>query len=333
MTTLYVDTSRNALVVSPQTTQRCLPPVLTVGDTVPVTLAFLTRNPQPLNTGQPLYLYQDQSSAGIQLAIGSAGPLPTAGTFTLTWAGSTTAALPFNCSAYDLYTALNALASIAVNGGVSVSGNIGGPFTIGFNLPAVRAAFTADASNLYPVAAAAIAVNTAGTTTIPARQTISFAQNPAVVLSGLTPQAAAAITVTQAQANVIQQIAIPAGTYGGAFTLTINALTTPAIPFNAQFDLVQSVVNTLLGITTATVVAGQNYWIVTIPANTHAFTGDATGLQIPLTLTGSLALTSPAVVNLLAGMADAEVPFTISATSPSQSTLYAGMLQLTAAGT
>lgn len=333
MTPLYVDTSRGALVVSPVSAQRCLPPVLTLGDTVAITLAFLQRNPQPLNTGQPLYLYVDQSSSGISLAIGSAGPLPTAGTFTLTWSGSTTAALPFNASQYDVAAALNLLSSVIANGGVSVQGNIGGPFTVEFLLPAVRAAFTADVTNLYPVSTAAIAVNIAGTTTVPGRQTISFSQAPALVLNTWTPQSAAAIAVTSLQANVIQRVAIPAGTYGGIFTLTINGLTTPAIPFNAQFDLVQSVVNTLLGITTATVVSGQNYWDITIPANTFAFTGTAAGLMIPLTLTGSLALTSPALVNLLNGESPADVPFTISATSPSQQTLYSGALTLNAAGT
>lgn len=333
MTPLYVDLSRNALVISPVSALRCLPPALTLGDTDSLALSFLVRNPQPLNTGEPLYLYSDQSGAGVSLAIGSAGPLPTAGTFTLTWNGSTTPALPFNASSYDVAAAINALASVAVNGGVKVQGNIGGPFTVRFNTPAVHAAFTADASNLYPASTAAIAVNTAGTTTTTSQQTISFAQAPALVLASFTAQAAAAITVTALQTTVIQRVAIPAGTYGGIFTLTINALTTPALPFNAQFDLVQSVLNTLLGITTVTVVAGQNYWDITIPANSFAFTGTATGLMIPLTLTGSLALTSPALVALLAGEPAAVVPFTISATSPNQQTLYAGAITLNAAGT
>lgn len=333
MTPLYVDTSRNCLVVSPQTVNRCLPPGYTVGDTAPITLAFLQRNPQPLNTGQPIFNYVDMSAAGIVLALGSAGPLPAAGTFTVTWTGSTTAPLPFNCSCYDLAAALNALSSISVNGGVAVQGTIGGPFTIEFLLPAVRAAFTTDASNLYPASTIGIAINTAGTTTVPARQTLTLGQSAALTLNTFTPQSAAAITVTQLAANVTQRVAIPAGTYGGSFTLTVNALTTPALPFASQYDLIQSAINTLLSITTATVVAGQNYWDITIPANTHAFTGDATGLQIPLTLTGSLALTTPAVSALLVGQPAAAVPFTISATVPSQSTLYAGLLQLNAAGT
>ena len=332
MNTVYLDLARSLLVVSPVNVAVCRLPVLTAGDTVPFTIGFLQRNPQPLNTGNPIYNYVDMSGAGVVLNLGSAGSAPTAGGFTLTWGAIATPALPFNCSSYDVAAALNALSSIASAGGVAVQGQIGGPFTVRFLAPAMRSAFTADATNLYPASIAAVATNTAGTSTTTAQQTISFGQAPAVSLSSRTPQSAAAIPVTSLQAEVIQQVAIPAGTYGGAFTLTINSLTTPAIPFNAQFDLVQSVLNTLLGVTNVSVVAGQNYWIITIPGNTFAFTGNAAGLQIPLTLTGSFVLTSPAALALLGGGGAAEIPFTISATSPNQRTLYADTLTSAAPG-
>ncbi|MFD9721126.1 hypothetical protein [Streptomyces sp. NPDC059076] len=54
---------------------------------------------------------------------------PTGGTFTITWSGQTTAALPYNATAAQVQTALVALSNIAP-GDVKVTGNTGGPWTL-----------------------------------------------------------------------------------------------------------------------------------------------------------------------------------------------------------
>lgn len=329
MTTLYIDLSRNALVVSPVNTARCLAPGLTVGDTVPLTLAFLLRNPQPLNTGTPIYLYQDFSAQGVTFNLGTIQSPPTDGTFTLTWGGDTTAQLPFNLSAYDLSVALNALPGVIVAGGVTISGNVNGPFKIRFITNGARATITSVANALFPPSIVTIAPSQTGTATNPSCQVLSFNQNPIVALNAWTPQAAAAVTVTSLSTTVIQRVSIPAGTYGGSFTLTYNGATSIAIPFNAQLDLVASALNALAGITGATVVPGQNYWDITIPGGTHALTGTATGLIIPLTLTGSLVLTAQNAEDLLAGQQSAAIPFNIQTTAGgSIQTLYSGAITL-----
>lgn len=331
MTPLYVDTSRGALVVSPVSAQRCLPPVLTIGDTLALSLAFLQRNPQPLSTGTPIYTYVDMSAAGVTFSVGAQSPGPSAGVFTLTWLGSTTPALPFNCSSYDVFTALNALDSISHNGGVSVQGNIGGPFTVQFLAPAVRQSFTADGTNLYPPSTIAAAINIAGSTTAAARQTITLAQSQVVTISAWTPQPAPAVGIQAISGNLIQRVTIPAGTYGGVFTLSYNGTATTAIPFNAQFDLVASLLNALPGVTGATVVSGQNYWDVSIPAAAFPLVGSAAGLIVPLSLTGSLPLTSPQLIMLLCGEESTSVPFAIRSTAGGASqTLYAGSIVLQA---
>lgn len=325
MTTLYVDISRSALVVSPQTTQRCLPPALTVGDTVPLTLAFLQRNPQPLNTGQPLYNYVDMSGADIVLSLGPNLGAPISGSFPLTL-GANSVTVTSLVSSYDLTVALNSLASVTTAGGVAVSGPVGGPFRITFLTNGAQTLITSGANALVPLSTVTIATDVTGTSSNPAVQVLTLAQAETVQVTDWTPQSAAAVTVTQLQTNAIQQVSIPAGTYGGTFNLTINGLTTPALPFNAQFDLIQSAINTLLGITTCTVVAGQNTWVVTIPANTFAITGSALNLQIPLTITGSLNLTSQALKDLLAGQTSAAVPFLIQSTAGGVQTLYSGFV-------
>lgn len=55
----------------------------------------------------------------------------TGGTFTLTYSGQQTAALPFDLSADDLRAALEALSRIGT-GNVDVSGHAGGPFELRF---------------------------------------------------------------------------------------------------------------------------------------------------------------------------------------------------------
>ena len=56
---------------------------------------------------------------------------PTGGTFTLTYAGSTTAAIDFDATAAEVESALEAIASIG-EGNVSVTGEAGGPWTAEF---------------------------------------------------------------------------------------------------------------------------------------------------------------------------------------------------------
>jgi hypothetical protein len=56
---------------------------------------------------------------------------PTGGTWTGTYAGQTTGAIPFNATAATVRTALEALSTIGV-GNVSVTGSAGGPYTVTF---------------------------------------------------------------------------------------------------------------------------------------------------------------------------------------------------------
>jgi hypothetical protein len=56
---------------------------------------------------------------------------PTGGTFTLTYAGQTTAAIAYNAAASAVQSALVALSNIA-SGDVAVTGSSGGPYTVTF---------------------------------------------------------------------------------------------------------------------------------------------------------------------------------------------------------
>lgn len=91
---------------------------------------------------------------------------PDSGTFTLSFAGDTTAAIAHDATAAQVKAALEALASIGT-GNVTVGGNAGGPYTVTFtgDLAALDvAAMTADGSGLAGGTdpAVAVATTTAG---------------------------------------------------------------------------------------------------------------------------------------------------------------------------
>lgn len=321
--TIYVDTSSQSLVVSPNDIRRCLPPNFTAGDTIPITLAFLERNPQPINTGQPVFNYVDMDGADIVLSFGPFGAAPTAGSFQLTFGADTTAALAWNISQYDLEVELNALASVTTAGGVNVLGPIGGPWQIAFIVNGARTAMASPANALFPASSVTAALAQVGTANNPAIQVVTLGQLATATIDSWTPQTSPSIGVIQIQANVIQRITIPPGTYGGTFTLTINGSTTAAIPWNAQIDVMTSAIAAIPGITSVSVWPGQNYWDITIANNTDAFTGNAAGLIVPLTLSGTLDLTSQAVRDLCAGSdCPTLVPFLIQATDPTTLTFF-----------
>ena len=94
---------------------------------------------------------------------------PTGGTFTLTYAGQTTAGIAYNASAAAVTSALEALSNIGV-GEVVVTGSAGGPWTVAFALTLADtnvAAMTASGASLTGGTApdVAIATTTAGGST------------------------------------------------------------------------------------------------------------------------------------------------------------------------
>lgn len=70
---------------------------------------------------------------------------PTGGTFTLTWSGQTTAAIAYNATALTVRNALTALSNVE-EGGVTVTGSAGGPYTVTFTSGADVAQMTATPS-------------------------------------------------------------------------------------------------------------------------------------------------------------------------------------------
>jgi hypothetical protein len=134
------------------------------------------------------------------------GGSPTGGNFTLTYGGQTTGNIAYNASATDVQTALEALSTLAP-GDVSVSGDVGGPYTVTFS-----SAFLA-ANTVTAMTSSATGLTPAGTVTVATFDGVQMAEgtalNPAAsipmdVVSAFKPGLTAA-----APYDVIGSVAIP----------------------------------------------------------------------------------------------------------------------------
>ena len=94
-------------------------PMLKQGDMVGVEIHWVNTN----SFSQGMVEIPFPPSATVSLAIGLIDRPPTSGTFTLTFDGDTTDELSYNITATELQTALNSLASITAEGGVTVEKN------------------------------------------------------------------------------------------------------------------------------------------------------------------------------------------------------------------
>jgi hypothetical protein len=141
------------------------------------------------------------------------------GTFTVTFNGATTAALPASESASSLQTALNGLSSIKTAGGVTVAAVAGTPgsFNVFFNAVGTESPFTAagkvsetqsldftSVQSFGGTGSVALSFNGQSTASIPVDSTALQVQNALNGLSSIT--AAGSVTVTQTSPHVFSLV-------------------------------------------------------------------------------------------------------------------------------
>ena len=187
-------------------------------------------------------------------------PNVTGGTFTLSFDGQTTGALPASAPASGIGSVQEALENLAV-GDVSVSGSPGGPYTVSFggaftniDVPEIQT----DGSGLT-VDGGSISVRTI------VESTSSFGTNE------------------------IQTVALPDIANGGTFTLTFNGNTTGPIPHDASAFSVQASLGALTSIAGNNVeVSGPNGGPFDVE-----FVGTLSQTDQPVLIANGAALTSP----------------------------------------
>lgn len=173
MLTLHVNVSGNRILASDGTD--AILPKFVNGDQVPLKLVFVDES-----------FEQIAPPTSVTVALSRLGQKPTDGTFTLFYYGQGTAAIPFSATAAQLQTALNAHSLVTQDGGVTVSGSAGGPYSIVFNNPGARPDFTSDAGLLYPASQTIINVEVYGSQYVRERVTLQLVRNPAAYVDDFT---------------------------------------------------------------------------------------------------------------------------------------------------
>ena len=177
----------------------------------------------------------------VKFAKGPIAPsfaVPTGGTFTLRYAGQTTADIPYNATAAQLDTALEALSTIGAGNVTVTSPNAtGAPWTVVFG-------GSLDTTNLSQL--------TANSTNVDGTSQLVSTQTTIVSTSDTQPHMTQTVTLTGASA--------------GTYTLTFLGQTTAPIAFNALASAVQSAIGALVNVGSANVgvtgSAGGPYTVV-----------------------------------------------------------------------
>jgi hypothetical protein len=170
--TLWADSNKNQLLSDWQSASGATAPNLKQGDTVGVELHWVR------STGSFFEEVIWSPSTTIRMAIGAIDKSPTMGNFAVKFGANTTASLQFNCTALQMETALNAIASISALGGVTVS-KTALNYRILFNTAqAVSTHFEVGFNDLYPTSSMGFTVVRAGSATVRALTQLAVKQSP-----------------------------------------------------------------------------------------------------------------------------------------------------------
>lgn len=293
------------------------------GDTQDIFLRFV--NP----TGRTDIPFTEVDPTGwtVKLGIGTIGAAPTSGTFTLTYGANTTTGIAYNAAAATVENAVDALASVVSAGGVTVSGNAGGPWNIAFNSVGTRTDISGVGTSLAPISQVVQSGIQTGSATLSSIQQISLVQNPIAFQDTWSDASVASINVTSLQTgsgtqSSVQKIALSDGVYGGAFTVQFGSVTSESIPYNADGAAVQAALEAMSSIGSGNISVSGNSggpWICTFQgtkanAAQSAFSGAAGGLISPKGKLASLALNTGGIEQAIGSATSISATFEIEIT-------------------
>lgn len=252
---LWCDPAQNKIYSGWQKAAQALPPVLKQGDQIGVEIHWVKSGLY----SQAMQEIQFPPSATVRLAVGRLDSAPTGGTFTITYGANTTAPLAYGITATELETALNDLASITSDGGVTVS-KTGNQFRIVWNdVGAYTTALTSDVDMLYPTSQASVVESRAGS--LDASRIILFKvrQSAIAALTSFTAVAQPSITVSSLFTST-WRVSISPMPKEGVFSLTVikgpSTYTTISMSATADAFTMASALNSL------NVVSGQKFNVI-----------------------------------------------------------------------
>lgn len=301
-------------------------PTFTLGDTAGIEI-YLVESTQVAS--YPRQELPFPASPGIKVAIGAIDESPLAGTWVMSYGGNSTSALPYNATAAQLQTALNALASITAAGGVTVS-KIGGNYNIAFNLVGARTELTTDSTALIPLSTATVATLQEGTSTKVAITLVHLQRTVAGLATSFTQTSESQISIVSLGAwdgsKATYRLSISPDPKGGSFTIGFDALTgddvsTSAIQVGASAQDVQNALNikALVDKVTVTQVGAYAYDItVATQPGTSGLTANDAGLLSFNGYYGEISLNTAEAISLLDGAESVETTLEVEITSDSK---------------
>jgi hypothetical protein len=333
---LYIDTQNRRLVESFTSRNTFTLPKFYAGDSGIVTRLHVLEPSTTSEIDRP-YAYIDPTGFSYSLALGLLDQAPDGGTFTLTdnSALETTGAIAYNASASAVQTAVRAGMPTRFSTAL-VTGNDGGPWTLDTNTTSLGTPnVTGTGAGLTPESFVGMVTLREETSLVSARFQIRLLQQPAAFVEPATafPSAAVSVSVIQAGgsgANEIQRVTINADSYNGTWGITATTLgethnvtvSSGPIPYNATAAAAQTIINDAFGTgnEVTVVLSSANTWDIEFTGenvadfNHATMFGDATGLIVPVGVSGTLSLNTGQMILLLGDDESIEVIFEIQQT-------------------
>jgi hypothetical protein len=300
------------------------PPEVVRADILDLELVFCRPTTRPGLAFEPV----DVTSDDIRVAIGRLNDLPDGGTFTLTDPNEdeTTAAISATATAAQIQSAVRLLTTYP-DATVTELGS--GIFEINRITPGVVAPLTADATALDPAGSTiSLATTQVGTASVPQRQVLILRKAAAAGrFTGWSTLPAAAATVTQVQTgasgvNSIQRIVWSRDAYAGTVSLTLDvgdSEETIRVAHNVTATDLATAIATHSEIAATDIsvrASGQGEFLIEFIGtlggqDITAITADATDLEVPVGIRGSINTNTPGMTALVGSESSASALFEV----------------------
>ena len=312
--TLWIDIATGKLISGWQSISFAPNPVLKQGDSIGVEL-HLVKN----FNGGSFAEYEFSPSTAVTLEIGRIDTAPESGTYKLVYGSSTTSAISATATAAEVQTALNALASITSEGGVTVT-KVSNSFRIIWNTAAVTTnTLTSSLNELYPTSSIGVTKTKTGSTSPLQKQIyqVHVKQSPIALVNSFVNQDASTVTVDEIHTPSftgdvkVWRVSVSPQPRSGSFLIGFNfgseQYTTESIDVNSSADAVLSALTTAFDATWGVVKSGNNQWdISTSSTSILNLTSSDSGIIGFSSKYGVLNLNTVEVEDFIAGDQSAE---------------------------
>lgn len=312
---LWANSIRNRFVADWQSNTDLASISLRQGDTIGLELHWVEQS-----VGNPMKEVVWPSSANITLAVGRLDNPPTSGAYKLSYGGNTTASIAYNADAAVIQAALNNLASIQAEGGVTVV-KTNTTWRAVWNVAgSVSSTISVAENTLSPTSSLGVAVARTGSTNVAHVVQVHIKQSPVAVCTTWENTAPPVATITQTHApaysgdNRTWRLVISPEPKGG--TLRLSYVINGQTYYTAPIDVTTLSANTIQGaFDDLNVIQVSDFefdlsQVQTTPnptVNISAMAADSSGLIGFSSKYGLLSLNSLDVELLLNGAASANV--------------------------